>query len=298
MEGKVLFFEGTNAIVRFDGGEGCFKVRGKIKNIKNGIIVGDNVLVNTENGVVEEVQERRNQLIRPSVANIDQIIICLSFSPPADLLMVDKLIIASIKNNITPIICITKNDILDENFAKNIKEQYKGINLKIITASVLKENGLIEILSVLRNKTSVLAGQSGVGKSSLINAICGTNIKTSNLVKNDIRGKNTTTASRLYTIDKNTFIIDTPGFCTINLELKNAEEILSLYPDIYKYASFCKYKSCNHINKTSEECGVIYALNKGEINKERLNRFYKFYETESGKRTKFSKGIKGGRKNV
>jgi len=261
-------------------------------------MVGDNVIVGDTDLVIEQVKERKNQLIRPKVSNIDQILICVSCAPPADLMLVDKLIISAKQNKIDAVLVITKNDILDEIFIEDIKNQYKDLGIKIISLSAKTEDNLKTLKTILKNKTSALAGQSGVGKSSLINAILNLNIKTNELIKKEIRGKNTTTASFLYKVDKNSFIIDTPGFCTMNLELKNAEDILMLYEDIYKYALGCKYKSCNHIDKTKDECGVMRALEEGKINKNRLDRLIKFYKTESGKRIIHTKGIKGGRKNV
>ena len=296
MEGRVLFFEGDRAQVSVGGENKLCQIRGKIKATKNGIMVGDIAEI-SDGDVIEEISARKNSLVRPKVANIDQIIICVSSEPPADLMLADKLIIASIQNNIEPIICITKTDILDNAFEEDIKAQYKGIKVKTISVSAKTNDGLDGLLKLLKNKTSALAGQSGVGKSSLINAILSEKIKTQELVKNSIRGKNTTTASFLYSLDKNTFIIDTPGFCTLDLEIKNAEEILALYPDIYAFARFCKYKSCNHIEKNSDECGVARALEEGKINKARLERFYKYYKTASGKRKIYSKGKKG-KKNV
>ena len=297
MEGRVLFFEGDRALVSMCGENKPCQIRGKIKATKDGIMVGDVAKISEDGLVIEQIKERKNSLVRPKVANVNQIIICVSSEPPADLMLADKLIIASIKNNIEPIICITKTDIVGDKFEAEIKAQYKAIKVKTISVSAKTHDGLDNLLKLLKNKTSALAGQSGVGKSSLINAILGETIKTQELVKNSIRGKNTTTASFLYSLDKNTFLIDTPGFCTLDLEIKKAEEILALYPDIYDFARFCRYKSCNHIDKNADECGVTKALEEGKINKARLERFYKYYKTASGKRTIYNKGKKG-KKNV
>lgn len=253
------------------------KPRGKIKNDGLRILVGDFVLVNLDNFSIENVLPRKSVLVRPRVANIDQLLICITIMPEADLFIADRLIILAVKNNIEPIIVITKSDLNVSGFKERIEANYKGLGLKILTFSTSNQSEAEKLLSILSNKTTAIAGQSGVGKSSLINAVENSlTIKTSKLSKLN-RGKNTTSASYIYEVG-NAKIFDTPGFSVVDLNESNPIEFLKLYPDIYRFSNFCKYKTCNHLNKTEQECGVVKAINTGDINKERFERFMKDYQ--------------------
>ncbi|MBQ7452932.1 MAG: ribosome small subunit-dependent GTPase A [Clostridia bacterium] len=289
MQGKVINFVSGKAMVKTAKGNVLCEIRGKIKQGQNGIVVGDDVEFDENLEVITMVNERRNVLVRPRVANIDQMLICLSTQPPADLILVDKLIMICNQNKIEPIICITKSDLQDVAYAKNISRQYGPLGVKILTCSSKTGEGIQEVEAVLEHKVTAFAGQSGVGKSALINTIDGSNtLKTQELTKNRLRGKNTTTSCSIFEV-KGALIVDTPGFCVANLKEENAEDFLMLYTDIYSFADGCRYKSCNHIDKTEDECAVVRALSEGKLAKERFDRFYKIYSRLSGKRKVYDK---------
>jgi len=263
------------------------KRRGKITHNKIKILVGDIVAFDETNLAIEEVLPRKNELIRPNVANIDQLLICVSIEPPPDLLVVDKLLILAQQNNINPIIVVTKADLDVASLERQIKQNYARLGVEIITVST-KGRLPDAIKNVLENKLTAVAGQSGVGKSSLLNFVSERlNIKTDALGKNK-RGKNTTTVSRIYDIGS-ARILDTPGFSVIDIATKEPNEFLTLYPDIHAFSSGCRYKTCNHLNKVASECGVVRALEEGRINKERFARFIRQYQLLTGMAQKYHK---------
>lgn len=300
MQATVVEFSKGGVIVTIDNiNYLTCSLRGKVKKQGQSVLVGDRVLIDEINKSIESVLPRKNQLIRPKVANVDQVLICLSSEPPCDLLLVDKLIILANDNKITPIVCVTKLDILDKQFINEIKEQYEPLGVKVIEISATKNENINKLWQILKNKITVLAGQSGVGKSTLLNTLNKSlNIKTSDLTSKILRGKNTTTETKLYVLQNNALVLDTPGFSVLELSKITAQEFLMAYPDIYKFAKDCNYKSCNHIDKSSTECGVNRALEEGKINKARYDRFCREYLRLAGKRPIYNKTNKKGKNNV
>jgi len=233
------------------------------------ILAGDFVRVDIENRVIMNVAERKNRLIRPAVSNIDQLFIVIACVPAPDLRMVDKMIINALQKDIKPIICINKSDINTNDFAKHIMAQYKGI--KIIQSSAIL--GLIDqIKKLLKNKLSVLAGQSAVGKSTIINALIGDNTrKIGDLSKAIQRGKNTTTNTELFKINGG-LLADTPGFSLTELFEVEHDDLDLYYAEFDKLRQECKYHRCNHLNEPN--CMVI--KNKAKF-QERYDRYIEIF---------------------
>ena len=246
------------------------------KNLKKeGIFVGDNVLLD-EDGAIFKVQTRKNILIRPPVANIDKMFIVIAPVPKADFYTVDKLLIFCTLNNIKPILCINKND-LDSDFCEKTKKTYSKI-CKTLVFSTIDES--VKILKKEIKGICVLAGQSAVGKSSIINSLVGENVaKTDDFSKKIERGKQTTRTVQLYKFGKGNFLADTAGFSKLDeslLDLKE-DEVKYYFEDFLPYAEMCKYKSCLHTN--SKDCGVFEAVKDGEIDKNRYENYLKLYQT-------------------
>lgn len=276
MQGKVVSLNLGNAKIVAQGETYLCNVRGNLRKFED-VKVGDDVEFDPNFKVVLRLLSRKNQLTRPSVSNVDQVLICISSLPKPNLSLVDILIAEARVNGIEPIICITKKDIVDDDFLLEIKSQFSPLNIKIIETSVADEKLVNKIFELIKGKTTVLAGQSGVGKSSLINAINkDLNLKTNLLTKFNT-GKNTTTSANLYNLNDNTFVLDTAGFSVLELN-SNLILIEQVYPEIYQIGKKCKYRSCNHKNMKNDDCAVANALKTGLLNKNRYARFLKLTE--------------------
>ena len=234
---------------------------------KEGIFVGDKVEV--ENEVISKVLERKNLLIRPPLANVDTLIIVVAPVPKPDFLLVDKLIIFSVVKGIKPVLCVNKTD-LDGMFLKEVKRIYKGV-VQVEGVSSLDES-VMKIKKHIKGITA-LAGQSAVGKSSIINALLKENVAVvGEFSKKVERGKQTTRIVELYEIEKGRFLADTAGFSKLSEEYLEIDEseLKSYYPDFLKYAEKCRYKSCRH---TGGDCGVLRAVEEGKISKMRYENY-------------------------
>lgn len=264
--------------------------RGKFKNEEITPLVGDivEIIILSENqvsnneknnikidAVIERVLPRKNSLKRPKVANVDQIVFILSAKhPKPDLLMLDKQLAYAEFIGIEPIIIINKMDLAD---CEEIKKLYTQVGYKTIIASAKEIIGIDEIKENLRNKTSVFSGNSGVGKSSIINAIYGFNkTEEGEISKKNKKGKNTTTDIKLYEIEENTFIADTPGFSSFEINEIESSELDKCFIEFKDKIKNCEFIGCTHIKE--ENCGIKEAVKNGEISEERYDRYCTIYE--------------------
>ncbi len=231
-----------------------------------------------KNFVVQAICQRRNHIDRPNISNVDKAFIVISKEPQTDLFLVDKMLVYLGIEGILPYIIISKCDIVDDNFINTVKQQYENCVEKIIVLSSMKNIGVDEFIAETKGFVSVLVGQSAVGKSSLLNALGVKKIKTDTIAlkvgKKKSRGKNTTKNSELYVTNYGAMIADTPGFKMLVLDDMDDSELTHYYIDIRKYAIKCKYKNCTHL-PNNDGCKVVDALNKGQINKDRYNRYIK-----------------------
>lgn len=240
--------------------------------------MGDNVefMKDEKTGkfVITRVQPRINQLVRPFVSNISQLLIVISPEPAPDLLLVDKLVINSKINKIEPIFIINKSDIDSTLFSK-IKNEYRFTKIKMIEFSVKSKQNLEVLKDLLKNNITALAGQSATGKTSIINLICGHNRKTNDLSEKIKRGKNTTTNAELIVLDKNSFILDTAGFSKIEFENFDPKFIKEYYDEFTNQEKKCVFNNCNHITE-GKFCNVIKNLDN-IISAERYERYKQIY---------------------
>lgn len=255
-------------------------LRGKLKKDEIVPVVGDKVeleIINEEakTAVIEKILPRNIYIKRPKVSNITQLIFVLSSKhPKPDLLMLDKQLAFAEFLNIKSIIVLNKVDLDEASEFKNIQKLYENIGYKVITTQANKGLGVEQLIKLMNNNINVFSGNSGVGKSSLINAIFSKNItQEGEISKKNKRGKNTTTSTKLYEIDNNTYIADTPGFSTFDISEINSK-------DLYKYFKEfndknCKFVGCTHIKE--EDCGIKQDVKNGKISEERYNRFCKIY---------------------
>lgn len=261
-----------------NGEEYLCKLRGilKRKEKKENCTVGDNVIFDEE-GFITEVLERKNLLKRPLVANLDFGVIQFAAKDPLiDLQRLNILVLNSIFNKINPIIVINKIDLLTDEELDRLKkdlEYFKSINIPIFFISTYKNIGILELKEFIKNKITAFGGPSGVGKSSLLNLLqVDKDLKTGETSKRLRAGKHTTRDSKLLPLNEGGFVIDTPGFSSIDIPItENAAELISLFPDFSGFS--CKFNNCVHINEPN--CGVKEAVENGGIFKQRYD-FYKF----------------------
>lgn len=257
--------------------------RGKFKNNEISPVAGDFVEIEIideekKTGIINKIEERINYLKRPKMANLSQIILVLSMKlPKPDLELLDKQLAYAEYMNVKPVICLNKIDLEDEAVIDSIKEIYEKIGYKVIKTNAKNKTGVEELKEVLKNKITAFSGNSGVGKSTLINSLLGENVTEEGLVSHkNKRGKNTTTQVKLYKIDENSYIADTPGFSTFDINEIKKEDLAKYFIEFRPYINECEYVDCSHIKE--ENCGVKNALEEGKISKERYERYIILYK--------------------
>jgi len=255
--------------------------RGKFKNEEITPLVGDKVEIEVtdhdkKTAVIEQILPRKNEIKRPKMANIDQIIFIISTkNPKPDLLMLDKQLAYVEKLNIEPIIIINKIDLQDT--YKQIQELYSNIGYKTIVTSAKQGIGINEVKLALENKISVFSGNSGVGKSSIINALFGVDkTQEGEISAKNKKGKNTTTDTKLYELEENTYIADTPGFSSFEISEIETSQLSQYFREFRREIINCEFVGCTHIKE--QECGIKQAIEEGRISQERYERFCKIYE--------------------
>lgn len=244
--------------------------RGSLR--QNGIFVGDNIVLNPDTLNIEKILKRKNLIIRPPIANLEQMIIVLAFAPKPDYIMLDKLILFCEINNINPVICLNKIEI-NRTANKYINKVYDRF-YPVLELSAHRKINIDKLEKVLKGKISAFAGQSGVGKSALINSIFDDKKAVEGFLSNKIlRGKNTTRHCELFKISQNSYIADTPGFSALNESLLNISyrNLPQHYPDFLNFAERCKFNSCLHIKEI--DCAVQEAVHLGLIDEERYRRY-------------------------
>ncbi len=256
--------------------------RGLLKIKSDGIVVGDYVEV--QGSTITKVLDRKNRLIRPSVSNIDIIVAVISPQPKPDYYLLDKLLINSVKANVELCVVINKSDIESQTQQEVLKE-YQGLGVKIISISAKEKSGIYELKKLLENKFAVLAGQSAVGKTSIVNAMFNMNLKTGELSEKIERGKHTTTRSEIFEYE-NVKIIDSPGFAVIDADV-SVKELPECYNEYYEVSNECKFRGCTHINEP--ECKVKELVQKGVLSKGRYNRYVEIYDELSKRRIIYEK---------
>ncbi len=256
--------------------------RGKFKQNEITPVVGDNVeieILDEENkkAVIEEIGERKVYIKRPKLANITQIIFVVSSkNPKPDLLMLDKQLAFAEFLKINSVIVLNKTDLDKKEEFKQIKQIYEKIGYKVIITDAKKKQGIEELKAEMKNNINAFSGNSGVGKSTLINGIFDKDItEEGEISKRNKRGKNTTTSIKLYEIDNNTYIADTPGFSTFDISEIESKDLEKYFREFKENIINCEFVGCTHIKE--ENCGIKMAIEEGKIDRLRYNRFCKIY---------------------
>ena len=272
---------------------------------KDGIkpIVGDNVEIeiideDQRQGNLVKILPRTNTLIRPPVANVDQAVILFAIvKPNPNYNLLDKFLITMRQVGLPVIICFNKQDIATGEEQQELYDAYEKCGYQVLFISVKEERGLDELKTLLKGKTSTLAGPSGVGKSSLLNKLVpDASMQTGELSKKIDRGKNTTRHSELFLVkeltndEEETFIIDTPGFTSLELRDVNTDSLMNYYPEFVEYEPECRFGGCSHI--AEPDCGVKNAVKEGKVSKVRYDNYKVIYSELKGMRPDYSKGKK------
>ena len=259
------------------------KPKGIFRKEKIKQVVGDNVemeLLDSQEmkGNITEIFTRKNELIRPAVANIDQaLVIFAADKPKPNFNLLDRFLITMEQRQVETIICFNKQDLVGADELYNLRTIYEPCGYQVLLVSAKMQEGLGEIHHVLEGKTTTVAGPSGVGKSSLINLLSPeAEMETGELSDKIARGKHTTRHSQLLYIDQETYIMDTPGFSSLYLTEIEKEELGRYFREFETYEPYCRFQGCSHTHEP--DCGVKAALAEGKISSVRYDDYVMLYE--------------------
>ncbi len=258
------------------------KAKGIFRNEHVKPLVGDDVLIDVIDeeaklGNINEILSRKNELLRPAVANIDQALIIFAIvKPDPNFNLLDRFLIRMERQNLPCVICFNKQDIASEEEKQTLLTAYESCGYKVLFISATENEGLGELKEVLRGKTTTVAGPSGVGKSSVINKLAPeAHMETGQISAKIDRGKHTTRHSEIIALGQDTYIMDTPGFTSLSISEITKEELGSFYPEFVKYEPYCKFAGCSHI--AEPECGIKSAVEEGRISTVRYNNYKVLY---------------------
>lgn len=270
------------------------KAKGVFRNQKLKPLVGDDVeidIIDEEKklGNIADILPRKNQLLRPPVVNVDQAVILFAIvKPNPSYNLLDRFLIMMRQQNLPVIICFNKQDIATEQEQRELYDAYEKCGYQVLFISVREEKGLDELKELLKGKTTTLAGPSGVGKSSLLNKLVpNAQMQTGELSKKIERGKNTTRHSELFFVDDGAYVIDTPGFTSLEMRDVTPETLMTYYPEFEEYEAECRFGGCAHM--AEPDCGVKRAVAEGKIAKVRYDNYKLLYQELKNMRPDYSK---------
>ena len=290
MQGKIIKgIAGFYYIYAEDGNIYECKAKGIFRKDNFKPLVGDNVEITVLNeeekeGSVTSILPRRNSLIRPAVANVDQAFLIFAMeNPKPNFLLLDRFLIMMEQQEIPAVICFNKKDVGEKKEMEKLYEIYTGCGYRVVLSSTYEGEGMDEIREILKGKTTVVAGPSGVGKSSITNCMQGeVQMETGEISKKLKRGKHTTRHSQVIPVEKNTFLVDTPGFSSLYLTDMKEEELRDYFPEFVMYEPQCRFQGCMHIHEPG--CAVKKALSEGKISQQRYDNYLALYEELKEKR--------------
>ncbi len=253
------------------------KARGIFRKEKIKPMIGDRVkieIIDEAHGNIEKIMDRKSQLIRPPVSNIDLLVVVVATTNPnPDFYFLDKLLVMAEARGISPAICINKTDISS---ADEIKKIYKNTNYPIFEASAKNNILSPELYDYLEGKTTAFAGLSGVGKSSLLNLLVDDELETGAISDKIQRGKHTTRHVELFELKNGGYVLDTPGFSSFEAEIMTPQELCGYFPEMREFLNGCRFNGCAHINEP--DCEVKNAVSKGVISQSRYESYCKMYD--------------------
>lgn len=263
------------------------KAKGIFRNRKVKPLVGDNVLIDiideeNKKGNIIDILERTNELIRPASANIDQAMVIFAVkSPEPNYNLLDRFILMMDYQSVPTVVVFNKTDLVENDDIEKLRKIYEKCGCKVIFISTYNNTGIDVVMNTLKNKTTILAGPSGVGKSSLTNIILpdreekGEISKTGGVSRIG-RGRHTTRHSEIFNVNGNTYICDTPGFTSLNLPELEKEQVRFYFNEFEEYEGTCRFNGCVHINEP--DCSVKEAVKKGLISRRRYMSYVEIYD--------------------
>lgn len=276
-----IIIKGIGGFYYVETSEGVFecKAKGKFRKQKLSPVAGDKVKITVNQGAentIDEIYERKNSLIRPPVANIDILVIVVSSCEPyPNMLIIDKMTVLSEKNGIEPVIVFTKNDLAS---TEKFVEIYKKTPYKIFQVSYNDEKSIEKLKEYFSGKLVAFTGNSGVGKSTLLNALCPSlKLRTAQISEKLGRGRHTTRQAEIFHVD-NAMIIDTAGFSSVDFASFGVilkEELQYLFPEFEEYIGECRFTGCAHI--CDKGCAVLQKVQENEISKSRHESYVSLY---------------------
>lgn len=265
------------------------KAKGVFRKEKIKPLVGDvveiDVLDETEKkGNIIEILERSNELIRPAVANIDQALVVFAITKPKPHFnLLDRFLVMMESKGIPVILCFNKKDIATSEEIQQLKEIYANCGYEIVFTSARENQNIEDVKSLLKNKTTAIAGPSGVGKSSIINLLQeNVQMETGSISEKIERGKHTTRHSELIWIEENTYIMDTPGFSSLYTNEFEKEELKYYFTEFEPFEGNCRFLGCDHVHEP--DCAVKEALEEGKIHPIRYENYLEMYKELKEKR--------------
>lgn len=259
------------------------RARGRLRRQDAAPLVGDFVRISRQGakGVLEELLPRRNAFIRPAIANIDQLIVLASCAiPVTEPFLIDRVLAIARMQGVETVVCINKDDLAS---AQPLAEIYCAVGVPVLITSAQTGQGIDALRALLRGKLSCLTGNSGVGKSSLLNCVCPSlTLATGEISEKLGRGRHTTRHIELYTLDAQTFVADTPGFSafdTERMELVRKQQLQAAFVEFEPYLGRCQFQDCTH--RKEPGCAIKQALADGAIQSTRYESYLRLYEQAS-----------------
>lgn len=279
MQGKII--RGIGGFYYVHAQDGCIyecRAKGIFRKEKIKPLVGDNVEISVldpeeKTGNVDALLPRRNALIRPAAANVDQaLVVFAAASPKPNLNLLDRFLISMEQQDIPVTVCFNKTDLVSPEECRKLAETYAGCGCTVCFISVAHQEGIAQVRSLLEGKTTIVAGPSGVGKSSLTNALqSGVRMEVGEVSRKIDRGKHTTRHTELIVLSEGTYFLDTPGFSSLYLQGIEYEELKRFFYEFGDFEPYCRFQGCMHLNEP--DCAVKDALGQGKISASRYDNY-------------------------
>lgn len=264
-----------------NGEEYVLRAKKKFRRMHMSPLVGDEILltkgeISDEHGWIEEIMPRKSECFRPPVANVTLMALVIAPKPEPDFLLIDKMLILSRRNGLRCILIVNKCDLDQELYGKVLK-QYEGADIVTCAVSAQEKTGLDALKEMLKGEMVCFSGQSGVGKSTLLNSLFNLGVETGVISRKIEHGKNTTRHAELFDAD-GFRILDTPGFSLLTLDEEPVDPVMlqDEYPEFVPYLGQCRFSPCYHMYEPG--CAVLNAVQEGKINQERMNRYKLLFE--------------------